>query len=105
MQQQQQQHTRRCRKAHARSCARLQVSDLDGTMVGTGPEPDAATAAFTQYWENTAALAGGVLVYNTGRSLGQFQELLQSKAGVLAVPNALITAVGTKVCEHFQDIC
>ena len=67
-------------------------------MVGTGPEADAATAAFRQYWENTAALAGGVLVYNTGRSLGQFQELMQSKADSLAVPNALITAVGTKVC-------
>ncbi|KAK9810564.1 hypothetical protein WJX73_000994 [Symbiochloris irregularis] len=73
------------------------VSDLDGTMVGEGPEADAATRAFCAYWENTAALAGGVLVYNTGRSLGQFQELLQTKADCLAVPNALITAVGTKI--------
>lgn len=77
----------------------VQVSDLDGTMVGEGPEADAATLAFCRYWENTAALAGGVLVYNTGRSLGQFQELLQTKADCLAVPNALITAVGTKVCS------
>lgn len=73
------------------------VSDLDGTMVGESPAADAATAQFCEYWENTAALAGGVLVYNTGRSLGQFQELLASKAAMLALPNALITAVGTKV--------
>lgn len=75
----------------------MQVSDLDGTMVGESPAADAATAQFYEYWENTAALAGGVLVYNTGRSLGQFQELLASKAAMLALPNALITAVGTKV--------
>ena len=78
-----------------------QVSDLDGTMVGEGEEADAATAAFTHYWENIAALGNGVLVYNTGRSLGQFQELLESKAEVLAVPHALITAVGTKVGTAF----
>ena len=70
---------------------------MDGTMVGDGEAADAATAMFCDYWENTAALAGGVLVYNTGRSLGQFQELLESKAPALALPNALITAVGTKV--------
>ena len=75
----------------------MQVSDLDGTMVGDGPEADGATQAFCDYWENTAALAGGILVYNTGRSLGQFQELMQAKADGLAMPNALITAVGTKV--------
>lgn len=75
----------------------LQVSDLDGTMVGTTPEADEMTSAFTRYWEGTAALCNSVLVYNTGRSLGQFKGLLQEKAGVLAVPDALITAVGTKV--------
>ena len=72
----------------------LQVSDLDGTMVGTTPEADEMTSAFTRYWEGTAALCNSVLVYNTGRSLGQFKGLLQEKAGVLAVPDALITALG-----------
>ena len=52
-----------------------QVSDLDGTMVGEGEEADACTSDFGAYWEDNAALAGGVLVYNTGRSLGQFQGL------------------------------
>lgn len=44
-----------------------QVSDLDGTMVGEGDEADAATREFAAYWEENAALSGGVLVYNTGR--------------------------------------
>ena len=35
-------------------------------------------------------------VYNTGRSLGQFVSLMEEKAGGLALPNVLITAVGTK---------
>lgn len=43
------------------------MSDLDGTMVGDGEEADACTADFQAYWEENAALAGGVLVYNTGR--------------------------------------
>ncbi|KAL4457961.1 hypothetical protein ABPG75_012826 [Micractinium tetrahymenae] len=73
------------------------VSDLDGTMVGEGEEADACTREFATYWEENAALAGGVLVYNTGRSLGQFQGLLEYKAGALPVPDVLITAVGTKI--------
>jgi hypothetical protein len=47
------------------------VSDLDGTMVGDGEEADAATRDFCTYWEDNAALAGGVLVYNTGRCARQ----------------------------------
>lgn len=43
------------------------MSDLDGTMVGEGEEADAATREFAAYWEENAALSGGVLVYNTGR--------------------------------------
>lgn len=74
-----------------------QVSDLDGTMVGNGHEADAMTRSFTQYWEDNAVLRNSVLVYNTGRSLGQFTSLYQEKAGALALPNVLITAVGTKV--------
>ena len=75
----------------------MQVSDLDGTMVGNGPEADSMTHQFTQFWENNAVLRNSVLVYNTGRSLGQFTSLYQEKAGALALPNVLITAVGTKV--------
>ncbi len=78
-----------------------QVSDLDGTMVGNGHEADAMTHNFKQYWEDNGALRNSVLVYNTGRSLGQFTSLYQEKAGALALPNVLITAVGTKV--HLPD--
>ena len=52
---------------HFSSLQPFQVSDLDGTMVGEGEEADAGTREFAAYWEENAALAGGVLVYNTGR--------------------------------------
>ena len=66
-------------------------------MVGNGNEADSMTRRFTEFWENNAVLRNSVLVYNTGRSLGQFASLYQEKAGNLALPNVLITAVGTKV--------
>lgn len=66
-------------------------------MVGDGEEADAYTREFCKYWEDNAALSGGVLVYNTGRSLGQFKGLWESKKGDLPLPDVLITAVGTKV--------
>lgn len=47
--------------------------------------------------ENTASLGGSVLVLNTGRSKGQLMKLLKDKEDVIAVPDVLITAVGTKV--------
>lgn len=81
------------------------MSDLDGTMVGEGEAADDATRTFCEYWESQAALAGGVLVYNTGRSLGQFVSLMQQKAGALALPDVLITAVGTKVLELTLSFC
>jgi hypothetical protein len=66
-------------------------------MVGDSAWANEATREFSQYWESNAALCGGILVYNTGRSLGQFIALHEEKSGTLALPNALITAVGTKV--------
>ena len=66
-------------------------------MVGETREADEATAAFTSYWEQVATLCQSVLVYNTGRSIGQFQGLFQQKRSCMALPDAIITAVGTKV--------
>ena len=46
----------------------LQVSDIDGTMIGDMSDPDALCSSqrFQLYWENSAALFGSLLVYNTG---------------------------------------
>ncbi len=75
------------------------VADLDGTMVeNNNNEAESAMWEFCRYWEENAVLRGGVLVYNTGRSLGQFTHLYADKGGRLALPDVLITAVGTKVC-------
>jgi hypothetical protein len=49
------------------------------------------------WWQEEAVPRGGVLVYNTGRSLASFTTLLADKAHCLAHPDALISAVGTKV--------
>lgn len=73
------------------------VSDLDGTMVGETAWDDQATEHFCRYWEGSAALCGSKLVYNTGRSIGSFTRLYTDKAGKLAMPDVIITAVGTKI--------
>jgi hypothetical protein len=49
------------------------------------------------FWEDAAIPRGGVLVYNTGRSLESFLELQTQKGHCLAHPDVLISAVGTKV--------
>lgn len=73
-------------------------------MIGDGEAADEMTRQFNEYWEENAALCNSCLVYNTGRSLGQFVSLLEKekKGAVLPVPDVLITAVGTKVkvCRH-----
>jgi len=78
------------------------VSDLDGTMFGDVNAHDAfdSSLRFQQYWNDNQALSGSVLVYNTGRSLGQFTGLLKHCGQRVAVPDALITAVGTKVWKR-----
>ena len=59
---------------------------------------DDTTAEFTAVWTRRDALPpGSTLVYSTGRSLESFAELIASKADVMATPDALICAVGTKV--------
>lgn len=74
----------------------LVVSDLDGTMVGD----DATTLRFKQYWQTQAVLRDCRLVYSSGRTLVQYLELAQEKQGLLAQPDALISAVGTRVYNY-----
>ncbi|KAL3162887.1 hypothetical protein ABBQ32_009336 [Trebouxia sp. C0010 RCD-2024] len=71
----------------------LLVSDLDDTMIGD----DTATAEFRDYWESEALTRGSLLVYNTGRAVDKFQELCQQKQHCLAMPDMLMSSVGTKV--------
>jgi hypothetical protein len=74
-------------------------------MIGDTAAADAfhSSERFVSYWENSQALSGSLLVYNTGRSLGQFVELMKRCDGKVAVPDAIITAVGTKVGVAFQQ--
>lgn len=73
------------------------VSDVDGTMIDETAEADAAAADFQRYWESVASLCSSVLVYNTGRSIGQLTGLLEYKRHCMTVPDVVITAVGTKI--------
>jgi hydroxymethylpyrimidine pyrophosphatase-like HAD family hydrolase len=58
---------------------------------------DAGTAAFRQWWHEEGVPAGGRLVYNTGRALDLFEQLLQDKGQVLPEPDMLISAIGTRI--------
>ena len=60
------------------------VSDLDGTMVGD----DEGTRAFSNYWMSSHVTRGSVLIYNTGRDIDSFKELLREKRGVMLTPDA-----------------
>ncbi len=72
---------------------------MDGTMVGD----DAKTAAFSEVWhDRTSFPPGSVLVYSTGRSLQSFMELITEKKDVMAIPDALICAVGTKIYKRLD---
>lgn len=77
----------------------LVVSDLDGTMVGA----DATTLRFKQYWEAQAVLRGCRLVFSSGRTLVQYLELAEEKAGLLAQPDVFISAVGTRIYNYDSD--
>lgn len=75
------------------------VSDIDGTLVSHDDDETALTSTgrFARYWEDRAALTGSFLVFNTGRSFGQVVGLLEQMKGTLPIPDAIITAVGTKI--------
>eukprot|EP00879_Flechtneria_rotunda_P013041 GHRR01013620.1.p1 GENE.GHRR01013620.1~~GHRR01013620.1.p1 ORF type:complete len:568 (+),score=192.54 GHRR01013620.1:869-2572(+) len=79
-------------------------TDLDGTLIEDQAEEndwirrnDDATYSASLHFHQYVAPAGGLLVYNTGRSIGMVEGLLAKKKGVMPWPTAVITAVGTKI--------
>eukprot|EP00878_Enallax_costatus_P027127 GHUV01029177.1.p1 GENE.GHUV01029177.1~~GHUV01029177.1.p1 ORF type:complete len:269 (+),score=87.22 GHUV01029177.1:281-1087(+) len=82
----------------------LQCTDLDGTLIEDQAEQndwlrhkDDMTYQLAQHFAQYLAPAGGLIVYNTGRSIGMVEGLLAKKSGIMPWPAAIITAVGTKV--------
>jgi hypothetical protein len=73
------------------------VSDVDGTMIEDSDTACKAAWDFREYWENSAALCSSIMVYNTGRSIGQLTGLLEHRKDCMVMPDAIITAVGTKI--------
>jgi len=56
------------------------------------------TEDFTEYWKGRGR-GSSRLVYSTGRTLSQYEELKEEKGEVLSEPFMLICAVGTRVYE------
>ena len=75
----------------------LVITDLDDTLIGSSHHDDEATLQFTQWWRSHGVPAGGRLVYNTGRALDLFLQLLEEKSHCIPEPDLLISSVGTKI--------
>ena len=77
----------------------LQCTDIDDTLVRADGDDSFRndTRLFKEYWDNTVRPAGGILVLNTGRSIGLVTGLYEHMGEVMPWPNAIITAVGTQV--------
>jgi len=83
-----------------RSSKRLIFStDLDGTMIGH-EKSEVELETFTKLWETSLRPSGGILVFNTGRSLKAYNEM-QNMSKFLGNPDWLICGNG---CEIYRII-
>lgn len=89
----------------------MQCTDLDGTLIEDSGEEndfvrtaDESTRRCTAYFGQYLAPSGGVIVYNTGRSIGMVEGLLAKKVGIM--PRVSVQcAVGTKMWDTvFQHV-
>lgn len=71
----------------------LVVGDLEGTLVGNHE----SMLAFKSYWDIMARSQGAKLVYCSGRSLSQYEDVRRLSGGHLARPDGYISGLGTKV--------
>lgn len=69
------------------------VTDIDGTLYGC----EEAMKRLYELWARNLALAGGYLVFNTGRSIESVVKLVRDNRKHMPVPVAAITRVGSYV--------
>jgi len=69
--------------------------DLDETLVSD--EAIEATKRFNEIWIKEYAPKGGILVYNTGRSLKSFRTIVQRFPGMILRPQVLVAAEGHSI--------
>jgi sucrose-6F-phosphate phosphohydrolase len=83
--------------ASSRGHIRLFSTDLDGTLVGNAM----ALGRFTAMWHSLPAHRRPLLAYNTGRRIGDTQQLVAT--GLLPEPDFIIGAVGTELHDSLYD--
>lgn len=76
---------------------RLFSPDLDGTLLGN-PE---ASARFTHRWESLDRHRRPLLVYNTGRTVADTQNVVQTR--LLPEPDFIIGSVGTELHDSLYN--
>ena len=74
----------------------LLITDIDGTLLENNRWGRQALKRFTHYWIITHLFNGSKLVYNTGRSLGEFLSLFSGDYDILD-PDLIVTSVGSDV--------
>jgi len=79
------------------------ITDLDDTLVPQTESPigDRYLIDFNRIWTNELVSERSLLVYNTGRSITLFYQLVHQKS--LLLPDYLICGVGTEIYRFLPD--